>query len=132
MLVQLAHAHGCPVIATCRKPAEAAFVMQLGADHVIDLGNSDYVARVREITNGIGVTKVFNGVGGDTLNTDFDVLAPFGELQAYGYVAGKTYLICSVWANRSRSRHFRRTTSCRPLCSKPPQRPCTNGFARDR
>jgi NADPH2:quinone reductase len=90
MVTQLAHAHGCPVIATCRRPAEAAFLSGLGADHVINVTETDYVAEVRAITGGAGVGYVFNGVGGDTVNSDFDVVAPFGEIQAYGYVAGKT------------------------------------------
>jgi NADPH:quinone reductase len=89
MVTQLAHAHGCPVIATCRRPAEAAFLERLGADHVINVSETAYVPRVMHITDGRGVSFVFNGVGGDTIQSDVDVMAPFGELQAYGYVAGK-------------------------------------------
>ncbi|MDR3513370.1 MAG: zinc-binding dehydrogenase [Caulobacteraceae bacterium] len=90
MMTQLAHAQGSPVIATCRRTVEEDFLRSLGADHIINVTHTDYVAKVMEITDGKGVGYVFNGVGGDTLNTDVDVLAPFGELQAYGYVAGKT------------------------------------------
>jgi len=61
----------------------------LGADHVVNVTHTDYVAAVKEITAGRGVPFVFNGVGGDTINSDVDALAPFGEIQAYGYVAGK-------------------------------------------
>lgn len=89
MVVQLAHAHGCPVIATCRRPEEEAFLTSLGAEHVINVTHTDYLTKVKDITAGHGVGFVFNGVGGDTLNSDVEVLAPFGELQAYGYVAGK-------------------------------------------
>jgi len=89
MVTQLAKAHGCPVIATCRRPAEEAFLRVLGAEHVINVTETDYVAKVTEITRGEGVRYVFNGVGGDTLQTDAAVVAPFGEIQAYGYVAGK-------------------------------------------
>ena len=35
------------------------------------------------------MTHSFNGVGGETINRDPKVLAPFGELHCYGYVAGK-------------------------------------------
>jgi NADPH2:quinone reductase len=89
MVTQLARAHGCPVIATCRRPVEEAFLKTLGADHVVNVTHTDYVAAVKEITAGRGVPFVFNGVGGDTINSDVDALAPFGEIQAYGYVAGK-------------------------------------------
>jgi NADPH2:quinone reductase len=89
MVIQLARAQGCPVIATCRREVEEAFLKDLGADHVVNVMHTDYVAKVREITAGRGVPFVFNGVGGDTINSDVDALAPFGEIQAYGYVAGK-------------------------------------------
>ena len=89
MITQLAHAHGCPVIATCRREAEESYLKRLGATHVVNVTDCDYVARVRELTQGQGVRFVFNGVGGDTLAADADITAPFGEIQAYGYVAGK-------------------------------------------
>ncbi|ODV42428.1 hypothetical protein AWV79_27110 [Cupriavidus sp. UYMMa02A] len=90
MLIQLAHAQNCTVIATCRNPAEADYCRSLGASEVILTEQEDYVARVKVIAGSKGVDFSFNGVGGETLNTDFDVMAPFGEIQAYGYVAGKT------------------------------------------
>lgn len=89
MVTQLARAQGSPVIATCRRPVEEDFLRGLGADHVINVTHTDYVQAVLEITGGKGVAYSFNGVGGDTLNTDVQALAPFGEIQAYGYVAGK-------------------------------------------
>lgn len=90
MMTQLARAQNCLVIATCRTEDEAAFCRRLGADHVILSGQEDYAVRVMEITDGAGIDFSFNGVGGKTLNRDFDILVPFGEVQAYGYVAGKT------------------------------------------
>jgi NADPH2:quinone reductase len=89
MITQLAKAHDCTVIATCRRPVEEAFLADIGADHIINVTDTDYEAKVMEITNGAGVPYVFNGVGGHTLQSDAKVMAPFGELQAYGYVAGK-------------------------------------------
>jgi NADPH:quinone reductase len=89
MITQLAHAHGCPVIATCRRAEEERYLSKLGATHVVNVTHTDYVTRVRELTDGKGVRFIFNGVGGDTLAADADVTAPFGEIQAYGYVAGK-------------------------------------------
>lgn len=89
MMTQLAHAHGCTVIGTCRKQEEAAFCRSIGADHMIIVSEAQYVAEVLKLTSGKGVDFIFNGVGGDSLNTDVDAIAPFGEIQAYGYVAGK-------------------------------------------
>jgi NADPH2:quinone reductase len=89
MIAQLAHAHGCPIIGTCRRPQEEIFCRSIGIDHVINVGTTDYVSAVREITGGKGVRFVFNGVGGDTIQRDAEIVTPFGEIQAYGYVAGK-------------------------------------------
>ena len=89
MVAQLARAHGCTAIGTCRRPQEVAFLRSIGVDHVINVSEADYVSQVLQLTGGKGVGFVFNGVGGDTLNTDAKIVAPFGEIQAYGYVAGK-------------------------------------------
>jgi NADPH2:quinone reductase len=90
MTIQLAHAHRCFVIATCRTNEEADFCRRLGANEVLLAGETDLVETVRALTKDVGIQFSFNGVGGETLNQDFDMLAPFGEVQAYGYVAGKT------------------------------------------
>lgn len=89
MVIQLARAHGCPTIATCLTDVEAEYCRVLGANDVVVVSRQDYIAEVMRITSGKGVPYSFNGVGGDTLNRDFEALAPFGELHAYGYVAGK-------------------------------------------
>ena len=90
MVTQLARAQDCQVIATCRRADEADFCKRLGADAVIITAQEDYAERVNQITDSQGIEFSFNGVGGDTLNRDVDLLGPFGEIQAYGYVGGKT------------------------------------------
>jgi NADPH:quinone reductase len=89
MILQLAHELGCESIALVRKDAEAAFCRRIGANHAIVTAQTDYVDEVLRLTSGAGVTHSFNGVGGETINRDPKVLAPFGELHCYGYVAGK-------------------------------------------
>lgn len=87
MLLLLASLQGCETIAIVRNAAEVEFCRRLGATHAIDASQQDYVAAVETI--GGGVHFSFNGVGGDTINRDPPLLAPFGELICYGYVAGK-------------------------------------------
>ena len=65
------------------------FCRRIGASHVVVTTRTDYVEEVRRLTGGAGATHSFNGVGGDTINRDPRMLAPFGELHCYGYVAGK-------------------------------------------
>lgn len=87
MLLQLAAQQGCETIAMVRNEMETDFCRRLGAAHAIDASQHDYVAAIEAL--GGGVHFSFNGVGGDTLNRDPLLLAPFGELICYGYVAGK-------------------------------------------
>lgn len=89
MILQLARELGCESIAVVRNDTEAAFCRRIGANHAIVTAHTDYVGEVLRLTGGAGVAYSFNGVGGDTINRDPKVLAPFGELHCYGYVAGK-------------------------------------------
>jgi NADPH2:quinone reductase len=89
MILDILRAMDATAIALVRTEEEAAFCTSIGADHAIDITAVDYVDAVKQLTSGEGVDFSFNGVGGDTLNRDPLVLAPFGEIHAYGYVAGK-------------------------------------------
>lgn len=89
MILEEAKALQCETYALVRSAAEAEACLGLGATRAIDTGKSDYVAEIFALTNGEGVQYSFNGVGGDTVNKDPLVLAPFGEIHLYGYVAGK-------------------------------------------
>lgn len=75
-----------------------------GADHVINRKTQDYVAEVLKIwgskatgfqTGGLqqgGVDVAFNGVSGDTLSTDWQVIRKRGRWVIYGYSAGRGQL----------------------------------------
>lgn len=89
MAVMQAHAMGCRVIALCRSSAEMDFCRSIGADIAVNTLETDFVEAVLSATDGKGANYSFNGVGGDTLNEDPRALAPWGEILAYGYVAGK-------------------------------------------
>ncbi len=89
LVVQIAAEHGCEVIATVRTAKEAEHCLRMGAAHTVDLIEEDYVQRVKDLTGGKLVERCFNGVGGFTINRDPQVVAPFGEIMAYGYTAGK-------------------------------------------
>src|SRR5262245_6699466 len=89
MILQLGRELGCESIALVRTEAEAEFCRRIGASQVVVTTRTDYVEEVLHLTGGAGATHSFNGVGGDTINRDPRMLAPFGELHCYGYVAGK-------------------------------------------
>jgi len=64
--VQYAKFKGATVIGTTSTDAKAELARAHGADHVILYTKEDTVQRVSEITNGVGVDVVFDGVGKDT------------------------------------------------------------------
>ena len=63
---QYAKFKGATVIGTTSTNSKAELAKAHGADHVILYTKEDTVQRVLEITNGVGVEAVFDGVGRDT------------------------------------------------------------------
>lgn len=61
----LGKALGARVIATAGSEEKLAFCSELGADHVINYRDSDWVDQVMELTYGRGVDVAFDAVGGD-------------------------------------------------------------------
>jgi NADPH2:quinone reductase len=90
MILELAAELDCESIAFVRTAGEADFCRAIGASHCVNVTEADPVEAVRAITAGAGVAYSFNGVGGPALARDPHLLAPFGEIHLYGYVAGKT------------------------------------------
>ncbi len=72
--IQICRQLGATVITTA-SAANADYVRQLGADHVIDYQNEDVVARILEITDGRGVDAVQAAVDPTTANQGIAVLA---------------------------------------------------------
>jgi NADPH:quinone reductase len=66
LFAQLARSRGATVIGTTSTQAKAELAKQNGATHVILYPVEDTVKRVLEITGGVGVDAIFDGVGKDT------------------------------------------------------------------
>jgi NADPH:quinone reductase-like Zn-dependent oxidoreductase len=82
--VQVAKAVGATVIATTRTQAKRKALIDHGADHVVVTDEENLVARVREITGGVGARVVFDPVGGPSFIPLTDSMARGGILLAYG------------------------------------------------
>lgn len=65
-MAQLGKHLGATVIGTTSTKEKAELAKAHGADHVILYKEEDTVKRVLDITNGVGVEAVFDGVGKDT------------------------------------------------------------------
>jgi NADPH:quinone reductase len=90
LLVQLAKAKDAIVIGTVSTEAKAAKVRALGADHVLNYTEvTDVAAAVRELTGGVGVAVVYDGVGKATFDASLGSLRPRGMLAVFGAASGQ-------------------------------------------
>ena len=76
MQLQVAKALGAKVATTVRRQADADFARSIGADFVIDTSTDDFVARVKEWTDGHGVDVVIDSLGGDVLPKSIESVRP--------------------------------------------------------
>ncbi|PLW69695.1 NADPH:quinone oxidoreductase family protein [Pseudohalioglobus lutimaris] len=87
--VQLARAKGARVIAVAGGPEKVAFCRSIGADEVIDRKRQDVTATALELTDGRGVSMVFDPVGGKAGRAAFKAIAFEGKFIVIGYASGE-------------------------------------------
>jgi NADPH2:quinone reductase len=88
LLLQWARRLGARTIGTVSSPAKAACATGHGLDHVIVSRQQDFVAAVKDLTNGRGVDLAIDGIGGGTLARTLDCVRPFGTVASIGQAAG--------------------------------------------
>lgn len=88
LLCQMISARGGTVIGTVSTEAKAAAASAAGAAHVIRYDKEDFTTRVRELTDGIGVTVVYDGVGASTFEGSLRSLTPRGMMVLFGQASG--------------------------------------------
>jgi NADPH2:quinone reductase len=87
--LQLAKAKGARVIAVAGGPDKGAFCKSMGADEVIDYRKDDITAAARSLTEGKGVSVVFDPVGGAAGRAAFEATAFEGRFVIIGYASGE-------------------------------------------
>ena len=88
LLCQMAKIRGGRVIGVTSTAAKAESVKETGVDAVIVSTEADVAKEARRITEGRGVSVVYDGVGKDTFAANLDSLAPGGYLVIYGQSSG--------------------------------------------
>ena len=88
LATQWVSALGATVIGTVGDAAKAEIAKANGCAHVINYRTEDFVARVKEITNGEGVDCVYDSVGKDTFPASLDCLKPLGMFASFGQSSG--------------------------------------------
>ena len=86
--VQLGKAAGARVIGVVGGPEKARLARQLGADVVVDRYTDDFVAVVKEVTNGKGADVVYDPVGGDAFRRSTKCIAFEGRIVVVGFASG--------------------------------------------
>lgn len=85
---QWARALGATLIGTVSTDEKADLARKAGATHVIVTAREDFVARVREITNGRLCDVVYDSVGKDTYRGSLECLRPRGMWVSFGNASG--------------------------------------------
>ena len=86
--VQIAKVLGANILATAGTDAKCQAAAELGADHVINYKEQDFVAEVRAIRGRKGVDVVFEHVGAATFDGSVRSLARGGRLVTCGATTG--------------------------------------------
>jgi len=79
---------GLRVIGTAGGPEKVARAAANGCEDVIDYDREDVVARVKELTGGVGVSAVFDGIGKRTFDASLACLAGRGLMVLFGQASG--------------------------------------------
>jgi len=82
--IQIAKALGAVVIATTRGESKKSFLLDQGADHVIQTDSEDLVTRMAEITQDTGAEFIFDPIGGPMLSQLAEVACKGGRIIEYG------------------------------------------------
>ena len=85
---QWAKSLGCKVIGTVGSEEKINLAKKYGCDEVINYKEEDFSKKVMEITDGKGVTVVYDGVGKSTLEKSLKCLKTRGMMISFGNASG--------------------------------------------
>jgi NADPH:quinone reductase len=88
LLCQMITARGGTVIGTVSSETKAQAALAAGAAHVIRYDEVDFMPKVRELTDGVGVDVVYDGVGQSTFEGSLKSLKPRGMMALFGQASG--------------------------------------------
>jgi len=85
---QWARVMGVNLIGTVGSDEKAALAIENGAAHVINYNKENFTERVKELTDGKGVSVVYDSIGKDTFIGSLDCLQPLGMMVSFGNASG--------------------------------------------
>lgn len=88
LLCQMCRYLGATVIGTVSSEEKAKLARENGAAYVIDYTREDVVAKVKEITSGLGCHAVLDGVGKSTFDISLACARRLGTVISFGNASG--------------------------------------------
>ena len=85
---QWAKGIGCKLIGTVGSDDKITIAKENGCDYVINYTKQDFVKEVKNITKGVGVSVVYDGVGKNTFQGSMECLKPRGTMVSFGNASG--------------------------------------------
>ena len=85
---QWAKSLGCRVIGTVGSDEKIEIAKANGCDYVINYSKENFAEKVKEITNGVGVPVVYDGVGKKTFDDSIECLKVRGMMVSFGNASG--------------------------------------------
>ncbi|WP_417423092.1 NAD(P)H-quinone oxidoreductase [Hoeflea sp.] len=87
--IQLAKAFGAKVLATAGSETKCAAMRDLGADLAINYREEDFVAAVKQATDGKGADLILDMVGGEYINRNYQAAAVEGRIVQIAFLKGR-------------------------------------------
>ena len=87
--IQIGKALGARVIATAGSPEKLQICRQCGAESLINYRTEDFVAKVKEFTDGKGADVIYDPVGGDVFDNSTKCIAWEGRIVVIGFTSGR-------------------------------------------
>lgn len=90
--IQIARAFEINIIATAGSAAKCAAIERLGAQ-AINYRERDFVAEVKQLTQGLGANVILDMVGGDYIQRNFSVAAKDGRIVNIAFLNGSKTMV---------------------------------------
>jgi putative PIG3 family NAD(P)H quinone oxidoreductase len=112
--IQVAHRLGARVVTTAGSEEKLAVCRDLGADLAVNYHEDDFVAAVKELTDGRGADVILDNMGAKYLARNVDALATEGRLVVIGMQGGTKAEINLATLLRKRAAVIATTLRSRP------------------
>ena len=107
---QWGQALGARMIGVAAGPEKVALALAKGYEFCIDRLSEDIPARVKAITDGVGVPVVYDSVGKDSFDASLNSLAPRGYFVSFGTTTGAPPPVLAASLQKMGSLYFTRPT----------------------